>query len=72
MYPRLSATLTTGTPGPDLSPRRSLYTRSGTVRRQESPATPEFSDKPPGKRKFKSKHLCDADEQKKVSLINKT
>ncbi|XP_076851231.1 BCL-6 corepressor-like protein 1 isoform X2 [Brachyhypopomus gauderio] len=66
LFPRLSATLTCGVPGPDLSPRRSLYTRSGTVRRQESPPTQEFNDKPPGKRKFKSKHLCDAEEQKKL------
>ncbi|KAI4880163.1 hypothetical protein NFI96_031181 [Prochilodus magdalenae] len=66
MYPRLSATLTSGTPSPDLSPRRSLYTRSGTLRRQESPPSPELNDKPPGKRKFKSKHLCDTEEQKRL------
>ncbi|XP_049340075.1 BCL-6 corepressor-like protein 1 isoform X2 [Astyanax mexicanus] len=66
LYPSLSATLTCETPSSDLSPRRSLYTRSGTTRRQESPPTPEFNDKPPGKRKFKSKHLCDTEEQKKL------
>ncbi|XP_066505543.1 BCL-6 corepressor-like protein 1 [Hoplias malabaricus] len=64
--PCLNATLTSRTPSPDPSPRRSLYTRSGTVRRQDSPPTPEFNDKPPGKRKFKSKHLCDTEEQKKI------
>ncbi|KAL7863347.1 hypothetical protein SRHO_G00123310 [Serrasalmus rhombeus] len=65
-YPRLSATLASGAPSPDLSPRRSLFTRSGTMRRQESPTSPELNDKPPGKRKFKSKHLCDTEEQKKL------
>ncbi|KAK1804492.1 hypothetical protein P4O66_020505, partial [Electrophorus voltai] len=66
LFPRLSSALTYGVPSPDLSPRRSLYTRSGTARRQDSPPTQEFNDKPPGKRKFKSKHLCDTEEQKKI------
>ncbi|XP_072519829.1 uncharacterized protein bcorl1 [Salminus brasiliensis] len=75
LCPRLNASLTCSSPSPDLSPKRSLYTRSGSTRRQESPTTPEFNDKPPGKRKFKSKHLCDTEEQKKLktkrSLLGK-
>ncbi|XP_030621330.1 BCL-6 corepressor-like protein 1 [Chanos chanos] len=66
MYPRLSATLMGQESSPDPSPRRSLFTRSGSTRRQESPPTPESNDKPSGKRKFKSKHLCDTDEHKKL------
>ncbi|XP_030001547.1 BCL-6 corepressor-like protein 1 isoform X1 [Sphaeramia orbicularis] len=49
---------------PEPSPRRPSFTRSGSVRYQESEASPECNDKPSGKRKFKSKHLCDSDEQK--------
>ncbi|XP_047441757.1 BCL-6 corepressor-like protein 1 isoform X2 [Mugil cephalus] len=49
---------------PEPPPRRPSFTRSGSVRYQESEESPEFSDKPSGKRKFKSKHLCDSDEQK--------
>lgn len=64
VYPCLSATLTNEVPSPDISPRRTLFTRSGLTRPQESP--PASNDKPSGKRKFKSKHLCDTDEQKKV------
>ncbi|KAK3564394.1 hypothetical protein QTP86_017309, partial [Hemibagrus guttatus] len=66
--PPLTATLPCDNPNPDLSPKKSLNTRSGTMRLQESPSTPEFNDKPPGKRKFKSKHLCDAEEQKKLKI----
>ncbi|XP_047658253.1 BCL-6 corepressor-like protein 1 isoform X2 [Tachysurus fulvidraco] len=53
---------------PDISPKKSLNTRSGVTRLQESPSTADFNDKPPGKRKFKSKHLCDAEEQKKQKI----
>ncbi|MCJ8733982.1 hypothetical protein PDJAM_G00230230 [Pangasius djambal] len=66
--PPLSATLPSEDPSPDLSPRKSLNTRSGTMRLHESPSTTEFNDKPPGKRKFKSKHLCDTEEQKKLKI----
>ncbi|XP_051505024.1 BCL-6 corepressor-like protein 1 isoform X2 [Myxocyprinus asiaticus] len=66
MYPCLSATLTSGVPSPDISPRRTLFTRSGSTLPQESPPAPLLNDKPSGKRKFKSKHLCDADDQKKL------
>ncbi|XP_060783518.1 BCL-6 corepressor-like protein 1 isoform X2 [Neoarius graeffei] len=66
--PPLSATLPCEDPNPDLSPRKSLNTRSGTMRLHESPSIPEFNDKPPGKRKFKSKHLCDTEEQKKLKI----
>lgn len=44
--------------------RRPSFTRSGSVRYQENEASPECNDKPSGKRKFKSKHLCDSDDQK--------
>ncbi|KAG7329112.1 hypothetical protein KOW79_007286 [Hemibagrus wyckioides] len=64
----LTATLPCDDPNPDHNPKKSLNTRSGTMRLQESPSTPEFIDKPPGKRKFKSKHLCDAEEQKKLKI----
>nr|XP_005173374.1 BCL-6 corepressor-like protein 1 isoform X2 [Danio rerio] len=67
VYPCLSATLTGEVPSPDVSPRRTLFTRSGSTRPQDSPpATHPNTDKPAGKRKFKSKHLCDTDEQKKL------
>ncbi|KAM9356674.1 uncharacterized protein bcorl1 [Symphorus nematophorus] len=49
---------------PDPPPRRPSFTRSGSVRYQESEVSPECNDKPSGKRKFKSKHLCDSDDQK--------
>ncbi|XP_050928426.1 BCL-6 corepressor-like protein 1 isoform X2 [Lates calcarifer] len=49
---------------PEPPPRRPSFTRSGSVRYQESEVSPESNDKPSGKRKFKSKHLCDSDEQK--------
>ncbi|XP_039975833.1 BCL-6 corepressor-like protein 1 isoform X2 [Xiphias gladius] len=49
---------------PEPPPRKPLFTRSGSVRYQESAVSPECNDKPSGKRKFKSKHLCDSDEQK--------
>ncbi|XP_026103958.1 BCL-6 corepressor-like protein 1 [Carassius auratus] len=66
VYPCLSATLTDGVSSPDISPRRTLFTRSGSARPQESPPTAQPNDKPSGKRKFKSKHLCDTDDQKKL------
>ncbi|XP_068182147.1 BCL-6 corepressor-like protein 1 [Antennarius striatus] len=49
---------------PETPPRRPLFTRSGSIRYQESVTSPESSDKPSGKRKFKSKHLSDSDDQK--------
>ncbi|AWP11874.1 putative BCL-6 corepressor-like protein 1 [Scophthalmus maximus] len=49
---------------PEPPPRKPSFTRSGSVRYQESEASPEGSDKPSGKRKFKSKHLSDSEEQK--------
>ncbi|KAI7801793.1 putative BCL-6 corepressor-like protein 1, partial [Triplophysa rosa] len=66
VYPCLSATLTSGVSSPNISPRRTLFTRSGSTRPQESPPAPLPKDKPSGKRKFKSKHLCDAEDQKKL------
>ncbi|KAM4585894.1 uncharacterized protein bcorl1 isoform 2-T6 [Fundulus diaphanus] len=44
-------------------PPKPSYTRSGSVRYQESEES-ECSNKPSGKRKFKSKHLSDGDEPK--------
>ncbi|XP_058505488.1 BCL-6 corepressor-like protein 1 isoform X2 [Solea solea] len=52
----------TSSPEPPLL--RPSLTRSGSVRYQESETSPECNDKPSGKRKFKSKHLCDSEEQK--------
>uniref|UniRef100_A0A3Q3H2T9 BCL6 corepressor-like 1 n=2 Tax=Labrus bergylta TaxID=56723 RepID=A0A3Q3H2T9_9LABR len=49
---------------PEPPPRRPSFTRSGPVRYQDSDLSPECNDKPSGKRKFKSKHLSDNDEQK--------
>ncbi|KAM8910818.1 uncharacterized protein bcorl1 isoform 2-T11 [Spinachia spinachia] len=49
---------------PEPPPRRPSFTRSGSLRYQESEESPESSDKPSGKRKFKSKHLSDSEEQK--------
>ncbi|KAM9850385.1 uncharacterized protein bcorl1 isoform 2-T2 [Aulostomus maculatus] len=49
---------------PEPPPRRPAFTRSGSVRYQDSEVSPESNDKPSGKRKFKSKHLCDSDEPK--------
>ncbi|XP_059377673.1 BCL-6 corepressor-like protein 1 [Carassius carassius] len=66
VYPCLSATLTGGVSSSDISPRRTLFTRSGSARPQESPPTAQPNDKPSGKRKFKSKHLSDTDDQKKL------
>ncbi|XP_042626042.1 BCL-6 corepressor-like protein 1 isoform X2 [Cyprinus carpio] len=66
VYPCLSATLTSEVSNPDISPRRTLFTRSGSARPQESPPAAQPYDKPSGKRKFKSKHLCDTDDQKKL------
>ncbi|XP_026136635.1 BCL-6 corepressor-like protein 1 isoform X1 [Carassius auratus] len=66
VYPCLSATLTGEVPSPDISPRKTLFTRSGSARPQESPPNTQPDDKPSGKRKFKSKHLCDTDDQKKL------
>ncbi|XP_016100122.1 BCL-6 corepressor-like protein 1 [Sinocyclocheilus grahami] len=66
VYPCLSATLTGEVPSPDISPRRTLFTRSGSARPQESPPVAQSNVKPSGKRKFKSKHLCDTDNQKKL------
>lgn len=72
VYPRLSATLNRRSPSPDPSPRRSLFTRSGSMRRQDCPSPTETTDKPAGKRKFKSKHLiADAEDQKKVSALQR-
>ncbi|KAF7662004.1 hypothetical protein LDENG_00249220 [Lucifuga dentata] len=51
-------------PSPEAVLRRPSFTRSGSVRYQETEASSECNDKPSGKRKFKSKHLCDTDEQK--------
>ncbi|XP_074530140.1 uncharacterized protein bcorl1 isoform X2 [Halichoeres trimaculatus] len=49
---------------PEPPPRRPSFTRSGSVRYQDGDLSPESNDKPSGKRKFKSKHLCDNDEQR--------
>ncbi|XP_057706958.1 BCL-6 corepressor-like protein 1 isoform X2 [Corythoichthys intestinalis] len=49
---------------PETPPRRPSLTRSGSVRYLAGDLSPEPNDKPSGKRKFKSKHLCDSDEQK--------
>ncbi|XP_029113315.1 uncharacterized protein bcorl1 isoform X2 [Scleropages formosus] len=64
-YPRAGATPTCRSASPDSGSRRTLLTRSGSARRPEGHATPEPTDKPSGKRKFKSKHLCDAEEDEK-------
>ncbi|KAL0974114.1 hypothetical protein UPYG_G00215530 [Umbra pygmaea] len=66
MYPRLSATLTCRGTSPESASKRPLFTRSGSVRQMETEASPEPSNKPSGKRKFKSKHLSDTDEPKKL------
>lgn len=50
--------------GPEPPPRRPSFTRSGSVRYHDGDLSPESNDKPSGKRKFKSKHLCDNDEQR--------
>ncbi|XP_037116899.1 BCL-6 corepressor-like protein 1 isoform X1 [Syngnathus acus] len=49
---------------PEPPSRRPSFTRSGSLRYQARDTSPESNDKPSGKRKFKSKHLCDSDEQK--------
>lgn len=51
-------------PCTDPPPRRPSFTRSGSVRYHDSEVSPESTDKPSGKRKFKSKHLCDNGDQK--------
>ncbi|KAG7484225.1 hypothetical protein MATL_G00047150 [Megalops atlanticus] len=66
VHPRYSATPPYRGTSPDSSPRRALLTRSGSTRRPESQATPEPTDKPSGKRKFKSKHLSEAEEERKL------
>ncbi|XP_061899970.1 BCL-6 corepressor-like protein 1 isoform X2 [Entelurus aequoreus] len=47
------------TSSPESPPRRPSFTRSGSARYQASDGSPEPRDKPSGKRKFKSKHLCE-------------
>ncbi|XP_035290466.1 BCL-6 corepressor-like protein 1 isoform X1 [Anguilla anguilla] len=64
VYPRQSATLPCVGTSPESGTRRALLTRSGSARRPESCASPEPGDKPAGKRKFKSKHLSDTEEEK--------
>lgn len=49
---------------PDPLPQRPSFTRLGSTRSQNSEGSPECADKPSGKRKFKSKHLCVNDELK--------
>ncbi|XP_072292761.1 uncharacterized protein bcorl1 [Eucyclogobius newberryi] len=44
--------------------RRLSLSRSATVCYQEREESPESTNKPSGKRKFKTKHLCPSDEQK--------
>ncbi|KAG9335511.1 hypothetical protein JZ751_004537 [Albula glossodonta] len=51
---------------PDGSPRGTLLTRSGSTRRSAFLTTLESGDKPSGKRKFKSKHLSDTEDQRKT------
>lgn len=51
-------------PCSDPPPRRPSFTRSGSVRYHDTEVSPESTDKPSGKRKFKSKHLCDNGDQK--------
>ncbi|MBN3309129.1 BCORL protein, partial [Amia calva] len=65
-YTRHSAPLPQRSPSPDASSRRVLLTRSASLRRSEIPSVPEPSDKPSGKRKFKSKHLGDGEEERRV------
>ncbi|KAG5843583.1 hypothetical protein ANANG_G00152430 [Anguilla anguilla] len=64
VYPRQNATLPCVGTSPESGTRRALLTRSGSARRPESCASPEPGDKPAGKRKFKSKHLSDTEEEK--------
>ncbi|CAL8356189.1 unnamed protein product [Merluccius merluccius] len=52
-----------GADSPALALQGSLFTRSGSGSYHESEVSPEGSDKPSGKRKFKSKHT-DNEEQK--------
>ncbi|XP_036404843.1 BCL-6 corepressor-like protein 1 isoform X2 [Megalops cyprinoides] len=66
LYPRTSPTVAYRSTSPDTSPRKGLLTRSGSARHPECHASPEPADKPSGKRKFKSKHLCSTDEEKKL------
>lgn len=49
---------------PTPAPRRPSFTRSGSARYHDSEVSPESTDKPSGKRKFKSKHLCDNGDPK--------
>ncbi|KAJ8398000.1 hypothetical protein AAFF_G00433470 [Aldrovandia affinis] len=65
LYPRLSATLAVRGASPDATPKRPLLTRLGAIRHSEHPASPEPVYKPSGKRKFKSKHLSDTEEEDK-------
>lgn len=49
---------------PDSLSQRPSLARSASFCYQESEGSPEGTDKPSGKRKFKSKHLCPSDEPK--------
>lgn len=51
-------------PSPEPLSQRPSLTRSASVCYQDSEGSPEGTDKPSGKRKFKSKHLCPNDEPK--------
>lgn len=63
--PQTDPYLSPAASSPETPPFRSLMTRSGSVRRDEDiEGSAENSDKPSGKRKFKSKHLSDGVEQK--------
>ncbi|KAJ8266511.1 hypothetical protein GJAV_G00131280 [Gymnothorax javanicus] len=59
-----STTLSCLSSSPESGTRRALPTRSGASRRPEAHPSVDPSDKPSGKRKFKSKHLSDTDEEK--------
>uniref|UniRef100_A0A1A7XSD5 BCL6 corepressor-like 1 n=2 Tax=Iconisemion striatum TaxID=60296 RepID=A0A1A7XSD5_9TELE len=62
--------LSPAAPSPEPPPPKPSLTRSGSVRYQESDESLECSNKPSGKRKFKSKHLFDNDEPKKKTKRN--
>lgn len=57
-------------PSPEPLPQRPASTRSASVCYQDSEGSTEGTDKPSGKRKFKSKHLCASDEPKIKSKRN--
>ncbi|KPP63704.1 hypothetical protein Z043_118012, partial [Scleropages formosus] len=66
IYPRLRTTLPGRSASPDSCSRGVLLTHAGSSRHSDPSTAAELADKPSGKRKFKSKHLSNEEEEEKL------